>query len=63
MDPAEIPGMRMIDDSKDGFAFRADHDQDLHPFDASMFGARGSDLDLAMGAFHSGTSVLASAVA
>ncbi len=53
----------MIDDSKDGFAFRADHDQDLHPIDASMFGARGSDLDLAMGAFHVGTSELVSTAA
>ncbi len=53
----------MIDDPKDGFAFRADHDQDLHPIDTSVLGARGIDLDLAMGTFHNGTSDLASAVA
>ena len=63
MDPAEIPGMRMIDDPEDGFTFRADHNQDFHSIDASVLGARGSNLDLAMGAFHSGTSDLASAVA
>ena len=52
----------MIDDSKDCFAFRADHNQDLHSIDASVSGARGSDLDLAMGTFHFGTSDLANAV-
>ncbi len=61
MGPDEIPGMRMIDNPEDGFTFRADHNQDLHSIDASVSGARGSDLDLAMGAFHVGTSDLANA--
>ena len=61
--PAEIPGMRMIDNPKNGFTCRADHNQDLHSVDASVPGAGGIDLDLAMGTFHVGTSDLASAVA
>ena len=51
MGVAEIPEMRMIDDSKDGLAFGAGYYQDLHSVDASML----SDLDLAMGTFHIGT--------
>ena len=62
MGPAEILGMRVIDDPKDGFTFRADHDWDLGTIDTSVFEVRGSDLGLAMGTFHVGTSNLASAV-
>ncbi len=51
----------MIDDSKDGFAFWAEHDQDFNTIDASVFCARGIDVDLAMGTFHVGTSDLVSA--
>ena len=58
----EIPGMRMIDDTKYGFTSRADHNQDLHSIYASVLGARGSDFDLAMWAFHVGTSKYSSAV-
>ena len=54
--------MRMIDDPKDGFATRADHNQNLDAIDASVTGARGSHFDLAMRTFHVGTSDLASAV-
>ena len=52
----------MIDDPKDGFTFRADHDWNLGTIDTSVFEVRGSDLGLAMGTFHVGTSNLASAV-
>ena len=54
--------MRMIDDPKDGFAFRANHDQDLYSIDASVPAARRIEPDLAMGTFHFGTSDLANAV-
>ncbi len=52
----------MIDHSKDGFTLRANHYQDLHTIDTGMSGAGVSELDLAMGALHVGTSDLASAV-
>ena len=52
----------MIDDPKDGFTFRADHDWNLGTIDTSVFEVRGSDLGLAIGTFHVGTSNLASAV-
>ncbi len=60
--PAEVPGMRMIYDSKDGFTFRADHDEDFHSVDARMLGAWRIDLNLAMGTFHAATSALTSVV-
>ena len=52
----------MIDDPKDRLTFGADNNQDLHSIDASVSGARGIELDLAMGTFHIGTSDLAGAV-
>ncbi len=60
--PAEISGMGVIDDSEDRVAFRAEHYQDFNAIDASMFGARGFNLGLAMRTFHVGTSDLANAV-
>ena len=53
----------MIDNPKDGLTFRADHNQDLYSIDASVPGAGGIELDLAMGTFHIATSDLAGAVA
>ncbi len=58
--PAEISRMRMIDDSEDGVALRAEHDQDFNTIDASVFGAWGFDVGLAMRTFHIGTSDLVS---
>ncbi len=58
--PAEVSGMCTIDDSEDGFAFWAKHNQDFNTIDASVFGARGFDVYLAMGTFHVGTSDLVS---
>ena len=63
MGPAEIPGMRMIYNPKEGFTFRADHNQDFDSIDAGVPRGGRSDLDLAMGAFHVGTSDLASVLA
>lgn len=53
----------MINDPKDGFALRANHDQDLHSIHASVLGARASHFELAMGTFHVGNSDFVSAVA
>ena len=52
----------MIDDSEDGFTFRADHDQDLNSIYAGVSGVGAIELYLAMGTFHVGTSGIASAV-
>ena len=49
----------MIDDPKDSFTLRADHNQDFYSVDAIVSGTRGIEFDLAMGTFHVGTSDLA----
>ena len=51
--------MRVIYDSEDSVAFRAEHDQDFNTIDASVFGAWGFDLGLAMRTFHISTFDLA----
>jgi hypothetical protein len=52
----------MIYNPKEGFTFRADHNQDFDSIDAGVPRGGRSDLDLAMGTFHFGTSDLANAV-